>query len=315
MRSAARTARSASSSWATGAPNSASMPSPRILSTLPPNDVTSSTSRSKQESISRLTCSGSRCSARVGEADQIGEEHRDDPPFLGLGCGDGMPAGRAEPGICRELGGAGRTQHQPWSVGHVHPGRTAVFPCRWLACGANASTASDPLAHGHPPTGRLIRCWPAVWPCVAAPRALRWPMRPIVDPGDASGAILRARRVAAAGRPPPVHVCGADGHVRPPSWRWRPGNQTGPGWMGVLIGAYTLGAYRSGRVLWRVSVTRSWCSVFAFVGIGCCRATRRGRRSSSTALVFAGGDRARRQHAPAPRATRPSRRTRRTCRT
>ncbi len=31
-------------------------------------------------------------------------------------------------------------------------------------------------------------------------------------------------------------------------------NAAGPGWMGVLISAYTLGAYRSGRELWRTGV-------------------------------------------------------------
>ncbi len=59
MRSAARTARSASSSCAIGAPKRAMISSPTILSSRPPNAVTSATSRSKQRSTRRLTCSGS----------------------------------------------------------------------------------------------------------------------------------------------------------------------------------------------------------------------------------------------------------------
>ena len=65
MRRAARTARSASSSWATGAPNRAMMASPRTLSTRPPNASISTTSGWKQDSTSRVTVSGSRCSASV----------------------------------------------------------------------------------------------------------------------------------------------------------------------------------------------------------------------------------------------------------
>src|SRR5204862_422313 len=55
---AARTARSGSSSWATGAPKRAMMPSPMILSTRPPWATTSETRRSKARSIMFLTCSG-----------------------------------------------------------------------------------------------------------------------------------------------------------------------------------------------------------------------------------------------------------------
>ena len=44
MRSAARTARSASSSWAIGAPNRATISSPTILSRRPPKAVMSATS-------------------------------------------------------------------------------------------------------------------------------------------------------------------------------------------------------------------------------------------------------------------------------
>ena len=55
------------------------------------------------------------------EPDQIGEQHRGDPPFLGLRGRDGIPARRAEPGICRNLGRTRRTQHEPVSVGQIGP--------------------------------------------------------------------------------------------------------------------------------------------------------------------------------------------------
>ena len=37
------------------------------------------------------------------ETDEIGEQHRGDPPFFCLRGGDGVAARRAEPGICRNL--------------------------------------------------------------------------------------------------------------------------------------------------------------------------------------------------------------------
>ena len=58
-----RTARSASSSCATGAPKMATISSPTILSTRPPYAVTSDASAAKHESTSRFTCSGSAASA------------------------------------------------------------------------------------------------------------------------------------------------------------------------------------------------------------------------------------------------------------
>ena len=54
-----------------------------------------------------------------GEPDEVGEQHGDDAPFLALRGGDRVPARRAEPGICRNLGRAGRTQHDPLSVGQI----------------------------------------------------------------------------------------------------------------------------------------------------------------------------------------------------
>ena len=86
MWSAARTARSASSSWATGAPKSATMASPTILSTRPPHAVTSAASRAKHRSRMALTCSGSRCFGHRREADDVGEQHRRDSSFVNGPC-------------------------------------------------------------------------------------------------------------------------------------------------------------------------------------------------------------------------------------
>ena len=63
--SAARTARSGSSSWARGAPHTAISSSPMILSTVPPCASITGTSAPKQSSRSSFTASGSRPSAMV----------------------------------------------------------------------------------------------------------------------------------------------------------------------------------------------------------------------------------------------------------
>ena len=62
------------------------------------------------------------------EPDEIGEQHGGDAPLLGL-CGrDRVAACRAEPGICRNLRRAGRTEHDPLSVGQIDPAAR-----RWIA--------------------------------------------------------------------------------------------------------------------------------------------------------------------------------------
>ena len=53
------------------------------------------------------------------EPDQIGEQHGGDPPLLGLRRRDRVTTCRAEPGICRNLRRAGRTEHDPLSVGQI----------------------------------------------------------------------------------------------------------------------------------------------------------------------------------------------------
>ena len=67
IRSPASTARSGSSSWAAGAPNSASMPSPATWSTAPPKPSIARTMRCTAPSTTVLKSSGSRRSANPVE--------------------------------------------------------------------------------------------------------------------------------------------------------------------------------------------------------------------------------------------------------
>ncbi len=79
---AARTARSASSSWAIGAPNSASTPSPARSFTVPPNASTAPIIRATASPTMSLSSSGSSRSPSGGRAHEVGEERGDDPPLL-----------------------------------------------------------------------------------------------------------------------------------------------------------------------------------------------------------------------------------------
>ena len=94
----ARTARSASSSCATGAPNSATMPSPRILSTTPPKEAMSVARRSKQPSTRCFTSSGSRSSAKrvkpTMSANNTVTIRRSSSPFI---CGEPQDAQNLAP--------------------------------------------------------------------------------------------------------------------------------------------------------------------------------------------------------------------------
>ena len=76
IRSAARTARSASSSWATGAPKRATMASPMILSTWPPKrgDVVRQALEAPVDQV--LDLLGIAALGQRGEADQVGEDAR-----------------------------------------------------------------------------------------------------------------------------------------------------------------------------------------------------------------------------------------------
>ncbi len=70
MDRAARTARSASSSWATGAPKTAMMPSPVSLSTWPPKVFTAPASAASTRSVTAPTRSGSRSSDQAVKSDR-----------------------------------------------------------------------------------------------------------------------------------------------------------------------------------------------------------------------------------------------------
>ena len=70
MLTAARTARSASSSWAVGAPKTAMIPSPVSLSTWPPTSTTTRASAASTRSVTSPTRSGSRSSAQEVKSDR-----------------------------------------------------------------------------------------------------------------------------------------------------------------------------------------------------------------------------------------------------
>ena len=76
MASAARTARSASSSCACGMPNAAMTASPANFSTMPPCVITQCETRSKNAFTRRRTTSGSLADDERGRPDQVDEEHR-----------------------------------------------------------------------------------------------------------------------------------------------------------------------------------------------------------------------------------------------
>ncbi|MGB8857858.1 MAG: sensor histidine kinase [Ilumatobacteraceae bacterium] len=63
-------------------------------------------------------------------------------------------------------------------------------------------------------------------------------------------------------------------------------NAVGPGWVGVMIAAYTLGAYRSGKVLWTLSALVVG-AVIAFVAAGVVTGDAPWQSLVSTPIMFA----------------------------
>ncbi len=63
-------------------------------------------------------------------------------------------------------------------------------------------------------------------------------------------------------------------------------NAVGPGWLGVTIAAYSLGAYRSGRLLWVVGVG-TWLAVTAFVMAGLLVEDAKLGEFISTGIIYA----------------------------
>ena len=63
-------------------------------------------------------------------------------------------------------------------------------------------------------------------------------------------------------------------------------NAVGPGWLGVTIAAYSLGAYRSGRLLWIVGVS-TWLAVTTFVMTGLLVADAKLGEFISTGIIYA----------------------------
>ena len=84
MLTAARTARSASSSWAVGAPNTAMMPSPVSLSTWPPTSTTTLASAAEHPVGHFADPLGIEVLGPGGEVGEVAEQHGDDPALGGL---------------------------------------------------------------------------------------------------------------------------------------------------------------------------------------------------------------------------------------
>ena len=118
IRSAARTARSASSSWATGAPNRATMASPMILSTRPPKASMSGDEVLEAAVDQVLDLLGVPGLGQGGEADEVGEQDRDDAALVAAQP-QVLPAVGAEPCARRHVRAAAGAGHQ------------AEIYCRW----------------------------------------------------------------------------------------------------------------------------------------------------------------------------------------
>ena len=122
MRSAARTARSASSSCAMGAPKTAMTASPMNFSTVPPKLSMSALTRSWYGAEGRADVLRVSTVGAVREADEIDEQHRDDLPFLS--CRNvrrqRLTAVQAEPCSLRVLlaqGSSWRTSRRLYAAG------------------------------------------------------------------------------------------------------------------------------------------------------------------------------------------------------
>jgi signal transduction histidine kinase len=63
-------------------------------------------------------------------------------------------------------------------------------------------------------------------------------------------------------------------------------NALSSGWMGVMIAAYSLGAYQSGRVLWRVGIG-TWLYVVLFVALGVVTGDAEVGEFISTGVIYA----------------------------
>ena len=114
MRSAARIARSASSSWVTGAPKTPNTTLPTIFSTVPPNpSIWRRSSSWKGRSLavkSSGSAPGSKPALHVGD---VGEQRRDEPAFLAEGVQRRAARG-AEARLLGVLGAAvGTDPHAP----------------------------------------------------------------------------------------------------------------------------------------------------------------------------------------------------------
>ena len=229
-------------------------------------------------STRRFTCSGSMCSASDGEPDQVGEQHRDDAPLLGLR----LHARRGDRTT-------GRNVPRP---GPVDRRRCTASPCERRATsdpGSDDDSAARPLACG--------RCVHARAPCLAARPPVR---RRCAARGDHRGdrADFHLTERAAEYHDPSVWgVLLTLGATVPMAWRRRRAHRRCWPWCSASRWwpRRSTTSARAGRRAHRVVHGRLRCSAVASVaGRGgavagaarlrrrgaWCAATRHGRRSS-----------------------------------
>jgi hypothetical protein len=153
IRRLARTARSASSSCATGAPNTAMTASPMNFSTVPPNRSISCLATSwKARSVSRTSSGSARSDLAVNPTKS---QNRTETTFRSSGWAAGC-ASRADPHPEQKRDPSGFCCPQ---VGQVNtPGVYAAFGCRWGRSSVDVSrhTHERGLAGGSP-AGRPAR--------------------------------------------------------------------------------------------------------------------------------------------------------------
>ena len=181
--SAARTARSASSSWATGAPKSATSASPTILSTRPPKADTSDESAAKQRSTRFLTVSGSAVSEKFVNPTRSANSTVVTRRSSGR-VDQRVPARGAEAGVGGRRAPARRALHEAKITGDQAGGCPAS--CERARPATGPATRPDPAGSIGPARG------PGVGPALAhTPRG--------VDNGG-RGPTQRRRRRATASR-------------------------------------------------------------------------------------------------------------------
>src|SRR5207248_5007536 len=152
--SAARTARSASSSCATGAPKTAMMPSPVSLSTCPPKVLTAPASAAITRSMTAPTRSGSRSSAQAVKSDRSPNSTVTTRRSV---AGSSAAAGSAAPQLWQNRApGTATVPHTGQVIGGLRsPGRSRCVPTHTSVGRFQVGQLSTHAQLGRRPQGRV----------------------------------------------------------------------------------------------------------------------------------------------------------------